>query len=146
MNPVVRRIAAHGVASAVVLGVFGLLLVQIAAVWLASADPDARPGEKFESAEVDAAFISALRWRVPVFVACGVAFVAACEIVTHLSRRRRAATAPAAAQPDDAEKLLEELLAKAEAARTAPPDVGVQTPPPVGGTESEPAGHQDATR
>ena len=118
MNPLVRRIASHAAVSAVILGVFGLLLVQGASVWLASTAPDLRPGEKIVSADVDGAFIAALRWRVPVFVACGVAFVVACEVATHYWKKRTTAT-PARSRPDEAETLLEQLLTQAESVRGA---------------------------
>ena len=128
MNPVVRRIAIHAAVSAVILGVFGLLLVQAASIWLASTDPGLRPGEKVGSADVDDAFLAALRWRVPVFVACGVAFVVACEIATHYWKNRKGAT-PAQPQPDEAEKLLEQLLTQAESVRgTSPQEPAVEKP------------------
>jgi hypothetical protein len=116
MNPVVRRIAIHAAVSAVILGVFGLLMVQGASVWLASTDPGLRSGEKVVSADVDGAFIVALRWRVPVFVACGVAFVVACQVAAHYWQKRRTAT-PVPPQPDEAERLLEQLLTQSESAR-----------------------------
>jgi hypothetical protein len=123
MNPVVRRIAIHAAVSAAILGLFGLLMVQVASIWLASTDPGMRPGERIVSADVDAAFIAALRWRVPVFVACGVAFVVACEVATHHWKNRKSAT-PVQPQPDEAEKLLEQLLMQAESVR------GTPQPPP----------------
>ena len=129
MNPVVRRIAIHAAVSAVILGVFGLLLVQVASIWLASADPGLRPGERVVSANVDDAFIAALRWRVPAFVACGVAFVVACEVATHYWGKRKGATAPQP-QPDEAEKLLEQLLTQAESVRgTSPQEPAAENQP-----------------
>jgi hypothetical protein len=129
MNPVVRRIAIHAAVSAVILGVFGLLLVQAASIWLASTDPGLRPGEKVVSADVDDAFLAALRWRVPMFVACGVVFVVACEIATHYWGKRKGAT-PARPQPDETEKLLEQLLTQAESVRgTSPQEPAAENQP-----------------
>ena len=137
MNPVARRIAIHAAVSAAILGVFGLLLVQGASVWLAATDPGLRPGEKVVSADVDGAFIAALRWRVPVFVACGVAFVAACEIATHYWQKRRIAP-PAQPQPDEAEKLLEQLLAQSESARGMPQEAPVAEARPESSAQPSP--------
>jgi hypothetical protein len=123
MNPVVRRIAIHAVISAVVLGAFGLLFVQVASVWLEFSDPGARPGERVVSAEVDDAFVSALRARVPFYMLAGVTFVVLCEVAAHWWRSRKGTPPPAVPQPqpDEAERLLLELLSKSEAARGTPP-------------------------
>jgi hypothetical protein len=125
MRPVLRRIAIHGGLTALVLGLFGLMFAELGAIWLSSA-PAARSAEAAEAADAEVA--ARLRGRVPLLMAAwGFGFVAVAEVVVHYFRKRRAAAMPAVAQPqpDDAEKLLLELLAKAEAEAAARQESGV---------------------
>ena len=152
MNPVVRRIATHAALTGLLFAFVGFLMSQVAAFWLASAaPPTALPGVTVTTAESDAAFVATLRTRVPLFMALwGAGFVVVGETALHWWRRRHPA-APAAPPPraDETERLLEELLAQAEAARAATPDVDVQTPAPRAGEltlEATPPDHQGADR
>jgi hypothetical protein len=113
MNPVVKRILVHGGATAFILAVVGFVFTELAGIWLNS------PG-RTGPAEANPSVSESLRYRVPLMMAFwGFVFVAVTELV--LSRLRgpvpvKAATAP---PPDDAEKLLNELLAQAEAKMAA---------------------------
>ena len=154
MNPAVRRIATHALLTGLLLAGIGFLMGQAASAWLASPTPPTTArGLRVDTAASDAAFAADLRTRVPIYLALwGVGLVLVGETALHFWRKRRPA-APAAVAPraDEAERLLEELLAQAEA--RAATDVGVQTPAPRVGElvleateEAEPAGHPDAAR
>src|SRR4051794_29276484 len=106
MHPLLKRILLHGGLTAALLAVIGFMFAELAGMWLSTAaDRPAPPG---------AAPPEALRLRVPLMMAFwGFVFVAGCEAV--LSRFRRPPAPAPERQPDEAEKLLNELLAQAEA-------------------------------
>jgi hypothetical protein len=121
MKPVLRRIAIHGGLTAVVLGVVGLMLAELASIWLA-ASPGTRAatGDAVERPEENAEITATLRERVPLVMAvAGFAFVAIGELLLHFWRSRKPVPpqTPATPPPDPAEKLLEEILAKVESQR-----------------------------
>jgi hypothetical protein len=136
MKQVLRRIAIHGAFTAILLGVIGFMLAELASIWLAAPpDPRSVPGATVEATDTfnpNGKLASDLRKRVPLMMAIwGFAFVAIAELVLHAWRSRKPVTQPAvtAPQPDPAEKLLEEILAKVEAERKAqePVDRGQET-------------------
>ena len=113
MNPVVRRILLHGGLTAGLLALVGLLFAEMAGMW-AGAGATTPPA----SADLNPPLGPAIRYRVPLMMAFwGFAFVAVSELV--LSRFRKPAPAKPPAPPDDTEKLLNELLAQAEAKSAA---------------------------
>src|ERR1700712_1052387 len=103
MNPVLKRILLHGGMTAGLLALVGLGFAEIAKMWMGDA-AGAGP---------------ALRYRVPLMMAFwGFMFVAVCELV--LSRiRKNAPVKPPEPPQDDAEKLLNQLLAEVEAKAAA---------------------------
>ena len=108
MRRVFRRIAVNGSLTALVLGVVGLLYAELAATWLG--------GSGGRGAQADADFQGQLRSRVPLLMAVwGVVFVVVAESVLFIVRGEPGAKPKAAAPPDEAEVLLEELLRQAEA-------------------------------
>jgi hypothetical protein len=107
MNPLLKRILLHGGMTAALLAGLGLLFAELAGMWMSGST--SRSG----SVEQSQATSEALRYRVPLMMAFwGFVFVVGCELV--LSRFRKPIPKPQK-QPDDAEKLLNELLAQAEA-------------------------------
>lgn len=121
MKPVLRRIAIHGTVTAVILAVLGLLLVQLASIWLA-AQPNtkAAPGDPIP-APAGGDTVAEIRTRVPLLMAVwGVALVVVGELFLHWWRGRRPVAPPPPPQPDPAEKLLEELLNQVESKGTYP--------------------------
>jgi ABC-type lipoprotein release transport system permease subunit len=113
MNPVVKRILVHGGMTAVFLAVIGFVFIQWAAVWITGAG-------RLGTADAAPPLNDSFRYRVPLTMAFwGFVFVAVTELV--LSRMRGTAPAkPAAAlPPDEAETLLNELLAQAESKMAA---------------------------
>jgi hypothetical protein len=116
MERVLKRIALHGILTALVLGVIGAMFTQIAAMWMASSTP-ARVGPVEPSAPPASDPVDkAIRYRVPLTMAAwGVAFVVVSELLVFAIRGEKKPPAPPpAAQDDPAEKLLEELLSQAE--------------------------------
>jgi hypothetical protein len=117
MHPVLKRILVNGGLSAGILVLVGLLFAQLANSWVAN--NTGRPG----SAGLNTQLPTSLYYRIPLTLAVGgFLFVAVGELVTHRLRRNKPAAAaakPAASQPDDVEKLLNELLAQAEARMAA---------------------------
>ncbi len=104
------RIAIHGCITALVLGTIGLVFAEFASMWL-STNPV--PGA---TADLDRGSIDRVRTRVPMMMAFwGFVVVALGEALTQAMRRKGADVRPPTAQPDETEKLLEELLAQAEA-------------------------------
>jgi hypothetical protein len=113
MPPVLKRILLHGGATAVILAGVGFLFAEMAGMWTARGAE--RPGSADGSVPVSAT----LRYRVPLMMAFwGFAFVAVSEFVLH-RLRRHAPAKPPEPPPDDAERLLNELLAQAEAKMAA---------------------------
>jgi hypothetical protein len=119
MRPLLRRIAIHGALTAALLGVVGVVFAEVASIWLASSGtPRASGGPTVLPDNSNDAVVASLRSRVPLFMAVwGFGFVAVGELALHLWRSRKPAAPPCPPQPDEAEKLLEELLAQAEARR-----------------------------
>ena len=108
MHPMLKRILLHGGGTAIVLAAVGLLFAEVAGMWAATATKPT-PGDT--SPPVN----ESLRYRVPLMMAFwGFVFVAVSEVV--LGRFRKPVPPKPAENPqDDAEKLLNELLAQAEA-------------------------------
>ena len=113
MERVLKRIALHGLLTALALGAIGALFTQLAAFWLASAAPArVTPVDSPAADPVD----KAIRYRVPLTMAAwGFAFVVVSELLVFAVRGEKK---PAAQPPKDdtAEKLLEELLSQADIA------------------------------
>jgi hypothetical protein len=113
MHPLARRIAIHGALAAGILAVMGFVFSEVVGAHLAS-DPGTRPGSA-QLAQPD----ESLRWRIPLSMAFwGVVLVAVIELVMYAVRGNPKPAAPAEPQPD-AEKLLNDLLAQAEAKAAA---------------------------
>ncbi|MBM3981552.1 MAG: hypothetical protein FJ304_14990 [Planctomycetes bacterium] len=122
MHPLLKRILIHGAFTAGVLALVGALFAELAGMW--AAGHTGKPG----SADLNPTLPSELGYRVPLTLGVGgFLFVAVCEggMAWLRSRRPPPAPPPAPAAPDEAEKLLNELLAQAEAKRAAEGD-----PPP----------------
>jgi hypothetical protein len=115
MRELLRRIAIHGALTSAVLGIIGFMLAELASLWLAGS-PGIRTtnGEPVVSTDADGAVSATLRARLPLFLAVwGFAFVAVGEMFVHWWRSRRVVvTQPA--KPDEAERLLEEILKQVE--------------------------------
>lgn len=114
MHPVLRRILLHGGLTAIVLALIGAMFAELANIWLVGNVP------RGAAADTNEQVGSALRARVPLTLAAwGFAFVLVGEIVIWRVRGdRKPAPQPPESQ-DDAEKLLNELLAQAEAKMAA---------------------------
>jgi hypothetical protein len=109
MRPVLRRIAIHGGLTALVLGIMGLLFIEMVGMWMAGPRPP-RPVSSVV-VEPDKAL---LRSRVPMLMAFwGFLFVSVGELVMYRIRKNR--TPPPPPVPDQTEALLQALLAEAEA-------------------------------
>ncbi len=107
MHPVLKRVLLNGGATAVVLACVGLLFAQLAVMWVAGS------GQPIPS-DLDPQVGPAVRYRVPLMMAFwGFVFVAVSEVVLYRFRRRPPVK-PVEPPVDDAEKLLNELLAQAE--------------------------------
>lgn len=123
MRDVLRRIAIHGGLTALFLGMLGFMFAELASIWL-SGSPGVRvgTGEPIASTDTEGAVSSSLRSRVPFLMAVwGFLFIAAAELVVHGCRGRRKPPAPPP-QPDEAEKLLEELLSQVESKAASAPE------------------------
>ena len=111
MNPVLKRILLHGGLTAGLLALVGLLFAEMAGMWMGTGAGPPAP------TDLNPPVGPAIRYRVPLMMAVwGFVFVAVSELV--LSRFRKPAPAKPA-PPDDTEKLLNELLAQAEAKSAA---------------------------
>lgn len=115
MKPGPKRVLVHATLTALVLAGVGYMFVEIASGFAEA--QITRPG----SAELNPGLPDGARLRVPLMMALwGFAFVCVGELV--VARFRRAKAEPAPTDPGaDAEKLLNDLLAKAEAERAGPP-------------------------
>lgn len=118
MQRVLKRIALHGLLTALLLGVVGAMLAEMASMWLSSA-----AGPRVAQVEGGAAPLSALpdtvRTRLPLTLAVwGFAFVAIGELLIYAVRGEKPAAPKAVAPPgpDPAVQLLEELLSQADIA------------------------------
>jgi hypothetical protein len=114
MHPVLKRILVHGGLTAAVLALVGVLFAELAGIWTAGGA--GRPG----SVDLNPQPPEALRYRIPLTMAlAGFLFVAVGELIKWRVRGNAppasAAMKSPAPQPDDAEKLLNELLAQSEA-------------------------------
>ena len=114
MHPVLKRILLNGGVCAGLLALIGVVFMELSGVLALGGT--ARPG----SADLNPQLPDSLRYRVPLTMAgAGFLFVAACELVMwRLRGNKPPAVKPAEPQPD-AEKLLNELLAQAEAKMAA---------------------------
>lgn len=112
MHPLLKRILLNGTLTAATLAGVGLLLAHFAGMMTPGAVTPAGAGEP------NPPVADSLRGTVPLTMAFwGFVFVAACEAVRW---RLRGGTPPAAEQqPDDVERLLNELLEQAESKRAA---------------------------
>jgi hypothetical protein len=109
MNPLVRRIAIHGALTAFVLVVIGLMMAEMATIWISATVPT-RPGAKTAPPDT-----SALRFRLPLLMAStGFALVAIGELLMHQLRKNRIPPVPKQSAPDQTETLLNELIAREE--------------------------------
>jgi hypothetical protein len=115
MRPILRRIAIHGGITAIILGIIGLMMAELASIWIVVAVPGKA------AAKGNPVDLSVLRQRLPLFMGvAGFAFVAVGELLLHRIRKNRLPPAPQTpAQADQTEKLLQELLAKEEAKMAA---------------------------
>lgn len=114
MSPLAKRILIQGTLTAGILALVGLALAELATMW--AAGNAGRPN----AADLNPPPPDALRYRVPLtLAAAGFVFVAVGEWFAARARARKVAANPAPPQPDDAEKLLNELLAQAEAKKAA---------------------------
>lgn len=114
MHPVLRRILLHGGLTALVLALIGAMFAELANIWLVG------NVTRGTAADANDQVGSALRARVPLTLAAwGFVFVLVGELVIWRVRgSRKPAPKPLESQ-DDAEKLLNELLAQAEAKMAA---------------------------
>ncbi len=118
MHPVLRRVLLHAMLTAGVLALLGVLFAELASVWL---NGNATRG----GADVNQQVSVTLRTSVPLTMAFwGFVFVLVCELVIWRVRGSQPVAKPAEPQPDDAEKLLNELLAQAEAKMAAEAGLG----------------------
>jgi hypothetical protein len=124
MREVLRRIAIHGALTAIILGIVGFMFAELASIWLSgSPGTRAKTGDPIESTDREGTVSTELRDRVPIMMAVwGFAFVAACELFLHWLRARRKKTPVAPPPPDEAEKLLEEILSQVESRVAAKPE------------------------
>ncbi len=138
MSPLLRRIAIHGGLTAIVLGVVGLMLAEMASIWTAAALATGPRG-----ATIDQSSMNVLRWRVPLTMAAmGFVFVALGEVLlAAFGKGRKVVLLPAPPPPDSTERLLEELLAQAEAKASHRTEVPVpNSPSPLPAQTHAPAG------
>ena len=110
MHPIVKRILLHGGFTAGVLALVGLLFAELVGMWSAT------QAVKSNSADLNPPLSDALRYRIPLTLAgAGFLFVAVGELIRWRVRGdKKPAIEPTEPQPDDAERLLNELLAQAE--------------------------------
>jgi hypothetical protein len=117
MRPVLKRILMNGGLTAGVLALVGLLFAELATLWATSTT--GRPS----SATLNPQLPDSVYYRVPLTLALGgFLFVAVGELVLRRLRRNKPAAAGVKSGPsqqDDVEKLLNELLAQAEAKMAA---------------------------
>lgn len=117
MERVLKRIALHGLLTALFLAALGVMFTQLASTWLASsAPPRAAPVEGAAPPTADPVN-RAIRYRVPLTMAgWGFAFVAVSELLVYAVRGPKKPVVAPPPPDDTAEKLLEELLKQADAA------------------------------
>ena len=110
MHPVLKRVLLNGAFTAGILALVGLLFAQLAGMWVAGS---ARPG----TTDINPPLNDSLRYRVPLtMAAAGFLFVLFGELAMFAIRGEKKPLTKTAERPqDEAEKLLNELLAQAEA-------------------------------
>lgn len=125
MTSTLRRIAIHGGMAAIVLGIIGLMFAELATMWM-TVSLTGRGSAKTVPPDT-----SAMRQRLPVIMAlAGFAFVTVGELALYRLRKNRLPPlAPAPPAPDSTERLLEELLSKAEANSNGPENAVAPTAP-----------------
>jgi len=117
MQPLLKRIALHGLLTAVVLLVIGYGLAELASIWLAG-QPVVRQTNAPVLAPVNEPISNTINTRLPWMMALwGFVFVALVESVVSIIRRHRTIhiRSIVPSSPDPAELLLEELLAQVDA-------------------------------
>jgi len=116
MNPLAKRILIHGLLTAGILALVGMMFAEIAGMWMTANTGGVRPGSEDLNPPVE----EKLRYRIPLTMAIGgFLFIAVAEIIAERIRRRRPPAQPTQPQPDETERLLNELLAQAEAKAAA---------------------------
>jgi hypothetical protein len=130
MRPVLQRIALQGGITALVLAVMGLLISELASIWLEAA-PGGRSGAvAVPSADANDSLSNTLRSRIPLMMAgWGFAFVAVGELVLYFWRGRKNSQAVVSPPPDPMDKLLSDLLQPTESPQRA---TGAVSPPQAG--------------
>lgn len=127
MREVLRRIAIHGGLCALILAIIGFMLAELASIWLAGS-PGFRTttGAPVENVDSSGEVAATLRTRMPLLLSVwGFAFVAVGELFLFLLRsRRKPVVVPA--KPDEAEKLLEEILSQVESQRPLTPETAAE--------------------
>ena len=114
MHPVLKRILLNGGFAAGILTLVGVLFAELAGMWVVGSARSGAP-------DLNPPLNEALRYRVPLTMAtAGFLFVAVSELVLFAVRGEKKPLAKTAERPaDEAEKLLNELLAQAEAKMAA---------------------------
>jgi hypothetical protein len=133
MQRVWKRIALHGFLTALVLGLVGAMLAELASVWLASSAAP-RAGAVEGTAPAADALPDTVRSRLPLAMAgLGFAAVAVGELLLFVVRGNKppAPKKAAPAEPDPALLLLEELMTQADAALAKEKDANRKPPPDV---------------
>jgi hypothetical protein len=124
MKPEQKRVLVHATLTALVLATIGYFFAEFAGNWLNT--QGARPG----SADLNPALPEGARVRIPLLMALwGFAFVVVGEFVAARFHKRKPVEQPQPAA--ETEKLLNELLAKAEAERAANQPADPPPNPPV---------------
>jgi hypothetical protein len=115
MNPVVKRILIQGGLTAALLALVGVMLAELASIWVIG-----NAGGKPNSPDLNPNVTERLRYRVPLTLAgLGFLFVAVGELVLQRFRKTPPPAKSGEPPPDEAETLLNELLAQAEAKMAA---------------------------
>ena len=114
MHPVLKRILVQGGLTAGLLAIIGVAFSELTGVWNVGG---VRPGTE----DLNPKLPDSLRYRIPLTMAgIGFLFVALGELVLWRMRGSKPPPTQTAEKPaDDAEKLLNELLAQAEAKMAA---------------------------
>jgi len=133
MHELFRRVAIHGTITALLLGIIGVVLAEMAsATMLTPTGGRSGVNGKQEADPSAVAQAARMKTNVPLAMAAwGFGFIVLVEAVRHVMRRRRPIEPVAKRPPDETEKLLEELLnqAEAKAAATSPtPQPAVSEP------------------
>ena len=135
MHPILKRILINGLLTAGMLALIGVGYAELAGIWLVSKTPSRGAFEApIAAGPAEEPLAASLKYRIPAMMALwGFLFVAAGEGVLHLWKRRRPApvpSPPADLPPDPAEVLLEQIMAKVDAARSTPSEPA-PSPSPV---------------